>query len=75
MTEPKLCKDCKYYRKDWISHILGFNYIYDTCACPHTSRNLVTGNENRYCDMLRAERWKELDYSCGLEAKYFEAKK
>ena len=75
MTEPKLCKDCKYYRKEWTAHIFTLTHIYDTCACPHTSQNLVTGNENRFCDMLRAERWKELDYSCGPEAKYFEARK
>ena len=72
MTEPKLCKDCKWYRKEWTFTL---TRIYDTCACPHTlKQNLVTGNENRFCDMLRAERWKKLDHSCGPEAKYFEAK-
>jgi hypothetical protein len=71
----KLCKDCKYYRKDWISHILERTHRYDTCACPHTSQNPVTGNENMFCDMLRAKRWEKLDHSCGPEAKYFEAKK
>ena len=75
MIEPiLLCCDCKYYRKDWISHIVGGTHRFDTCACPHTSQNLVTGNENRFCDMLRAKRWQELDYSCGPEGKYWEAK-
>ena len=71
----KLCKDCKFYRKDWIAHILGRTHTYDTCACPDTTKNPVTGNENRFCDMLRAKRWEKLDHSCGPEAKYFEAKK
>ena len=75
MTKLLLCKDCKWYRKDWVSHIFYGNYHYDTCACPSTTQNPVTGNDNRFCDMLRAERWKELDYSCGPEGKYFEPKK
>jgi hypothetical protein len=75
MTDIKLCKDCKWYRKDWISHILNGTHHYDTCASPNTTQNPVTGNENRFCDMLRAERWKELDYSCGPEGRYWEARK
>ena len=75
VTELLLCKDCKWYRKDWVSHILNGTHHYDTCASPNTTQNPVTGNENRFCDMLRAERWKELDYSCGPEGKYCEARK
>ena len=75
MTDIKLCKDCKYYRKDWISHILNRNHHYDMCASPNTTQNLVTGNENRFCDMLRAQRWKELDYSCGPDGRFWEARK
>jgi hypothetical protein len=44
------------------------------CASPNTTQNPVTGNENRYCDMLRAKRWEELDYSCGPDGKFFEPK-
>jgi hypothetical protein len=40
MTDIKLCKDCKYYRKDWISHILNRNHHYDMCASPNTTQNL-----------------------------------
>ena len=75
MTDIKLCKDCKWYRKDWISHILNRNHHYDMCASPNTTQNLVTGNENRFCDMLRAQRWKELDYSCGPDGRFWEARK
>ena len=76
MTEPmKLCKDCKWYRKSWLEHIMMRTSSYDMCACPNTTQNPVTGNERRFCDMLRAERWKELDYSCGPDAKYWEARK
>jgi len=70
----KLCKDCKYYRKSWISHIFGYGHQHDTCTSPNTSSNLVTGSEARFCDMLRAKCWETLDYSCGPDGKYWEAK-
>jgi hypothetical protein len=70
----KLCKDCKYYRKDWFSHLFGMGHRHDTCVSPNTSENLVTGNESRFCDMLRANCWKELDYSCGPDGRFFEPK-
>lgn len=76
MTEPmKLCKDCKYYRKSWLEHIIMRTHKYDTCACPNTTQNPVTGNERRFCDMLRAQRWVELDYSCGPDGRFWEARK
>ena len=76
MTEPiKLCKDCKWYRKSWLEHILMRTSMYDMCACPSTTQNPVSGYENRFCDMLRAERWEEFDYSCGPEGRYWEARK
>ena len=70
----KLCKDCKYYRKDWFSHLMGMGYRHDTCASPNTTTNPVTGNDNRFCDMLRSKRWEELDYSCGPDGRFWEAK-
>ena len=70
----KLCKDCKYYRKDWFAHFFGMGHIHDTCTCPNTSQNPVTGNENRFCDMLRAERWENPEWSCGPDGRYWEAK-
>ncbi len=39
MTELLLCKDCKWYRKDWVSHILNGTHHYDTCASPNTTQN------------------------------------
>jgi hypothetical protein len=45
------------------------------CASPNTTQNPVTGNENRYCDMLRSKRWEELDWSCGPDGKFFEERK
>jgi hypothetical protein len=47
---------------------------HDTCKSPNTSQNLVTGNENRFCDILRSNRWEELDYSCGPDGRFFEPK-
>jgi hypothetical protein len=70
----KLCKDCKHYRKNWLSHFLGMGCRHDTCASPNTSQNHVTGNERRFCDMLRANCWKQLDYSCGPDGRFWEAK-
>ncbi len=68
----KLCKDCKYYRRDHLSHLLGMGDRHDMCASPNTTQNLVTGHEKRFCDMLRSNRWKDLDYSCGPEGKFWE---
>jgi len=70
----KLCKDCKWYRKDWIESIIFRTNHYDRCACPNTNTDLITGRNQRLCDMLRSIRWKELDYSCGPNGKFFEAK-
>jgi len=71
----KLCKNCKWYRKSWLSRLFLEGDGYDTCASPNTTQNLVSGKQNRFCDMLRAKRWEELDYSCGPDGRFFEAKK
>ena len=70
----KLCMDCKYYRKDWLGHLFGMLSRHDTCSSPNTTQNPVTGNEQRFCEILRSERWKELDWSCGPDGRYWEAK-
>jgi hypothetical protein len=72
--EKKLCVSCKYYRKDWLGHLSGFGHQHDTCVSPNTSTNLVTGNGQRFCDMLRDKCWESLDYSCGPDGKFWEAK-
>ena len=70
----KLCKDCKWYRKSWIEHIFFRTSRYDMCASPNTTDDLVTGHQQRFCDMLRAKRWESLDWSCGSDGKFWEAK-
>jgi hypothetical protein len=70
----KLCKDCKWYRKDWLNHLFGMGHHHDMCASPNTTKNLVTGHDNRFCDMLRSIRWQDLDYSCGPDGKFWEEK-
>ena len=72
--EKKLCVNCKYYRKSWFEHIFFRNNMYDMCSSPNTTDDLVTGHKQRYCDMLRASRWEELDYSCGPDGRFFEPK-
>ena len=70
----KLCKDCKWYRKSWFEHIVFRTNRYDMCASPNTTDDLVTGHKQRFCDMLRSSRWSELDFSCGVKGKFWEAK-
>ena len=70
----KLCKDCKYYRKDWLTHLFGMGFRHDTCASPNTTQNPVTGYDKRFCDMLRSSRWEMLDYSCRPDGRFWEAK-
>jgi len=73
MNEQKLCKDCKYYKKDWVSHlfpIFGYRGEFDKCQ---RLVNPVTGEKTKdFCSIERR------DYfplpTCGPEAKYFEPK-
>jgi len=66
----KLCKDCKHYKKDWSARITGFGDTFDLCLHPLVTGNVVTGKtDGRYCDNVRKF------YGCGMEGKYWEAKK
>jgi hypothetical protein len=71
MTEPiKLCKDCKHYKRDWNARITGFGDTFDLCLHPALTGNVVTGRSNgKYCDHARKY------YECGMEGKYWEARK
>ena len=70
MTDLKLCKDCKWYKKDWSARITGFGDKFDLCLHPVVTENVVTGKFNgRYCDSARRY------HECGMEGKYFEPKK
>ena len=39
MTDIKLCKDCKWYKKDWFEHLTGGGDRFDTCYNPVLSEN------------------------------------
>ena len=72
MTEPiRLCCDCRFYKKDWISHLLpifGYRGQFDECR---RLMNLVTGDKKvDFCEIER-KYWYPLDV-CGPEGKYFE---
>jgi hypothetical protein len=73
MNEQKLCKDCKYYKKDWVSHlfpIFGYRGEFDTCQ---RLVNPVTGRKQvDFCSIER--RYYYPFPTCGPEAKYFEPK-
>ena len=72
MTEPiKLCKDCKHYKKDWYSRITGYGDTFDFCVNPRlVAVNPVTGKTTgAFCDTMRKF------HGCGMEGKYWEARK
>ena len=70
MTDIKLCKDCKHYKRDWFGRITGFGDTFDLCLHPLVTGNLVTGKHNGcYCDSTRRF------HKCGMEGKYWEARK
>jgi hypothetical protein len=70
----KLCKDCKWYRKSWFEHLTGGGDRFDTCTSPNTTQNLVSGYERRFCDMLRSKRYEDLEWFCGSDGRFWEAK-
>jgi len=73
MNEQKLCKDCRFYKKDWVSHLFpffGYRGEFDKCL---RVVDPVTGRKQAdFCSIERR------DYyplpTCGPEAKYFEPK-
>ena len=72
MTELRLCKDCKWYKKDWFEHLTGGGDRFDTCHSLVASGNLVTGKVKGglFCDMMRLE-WGK----CGPDGRFWEARK
>lgn len=72
MTELKLCKDCKHYKKAWFEHLTGDGDRFDTCHNPVLNENLVTGKVKGglFCDALRRSYGR-----CAEEGRYFEPKK
>ena len=71
MTELKLCKDCVWYKKDWVQHLIGGGDQYDKCFCPVFGKNLVTGkNKGMFCDNARGR-----EIYCGESGKQWVAKK
>ena len=65
----KLCKDCKYYRKNFWAHIFDRTDYWDLCVRPDRV-NLVSGITKAHrCGYERM-----YDMNCGEEGKYWEAK-
>ena len=71
MTEPiLLCKDCKWYKKDWLQHLIGSGDTFDMCVHPIAGGNVVTGGSTgRYCDTQRKF------HECGMIGNLWEARK
>ena len=54
MTDIKLCKDCKWYKKDWGARLTGYGDTFDLCLHPALTGNVVTGKtKGGYCDAMR----------------------
>ena len=49
MTDIKLCKDCKHYKRDWGARITGFGDTFDLCLHPALTGKVKGG---RFCDMM-----------------------
>ena len=71
MTEPiRLCCDCRFYKKHWVARLTGYGDTFDLCFNPALTGNVVTAKSNgKYCDHMRKF------YGCGMEGKYWEARK
>ncbi len=65
---PKLCKDCKHYKKSVIGHLL-LTDNFDTCLRPSQS-NYVTGKT----DAQSCKEERRYSFYCGVDGKYWEAK-
>ncbi len=72
MKNPKLCKDCKWCKKDWIFPIISFGLIgpYEFSSCTRVNLDdCVSGKPiNNTCLFERARG------SCGYHGCYWEAK-
>ena len=69
MIMTKLCKDCKYYHKDWGSHIFHRTDYWDVCVRPD-QENLVSGGTKAHrCGYERM-----YDMYCGPDGRFWEAK-
>ena len=67
MTELRLCKDCKHYKRDWGARLTGYGDTFDLCLHPLLTGNVVTGRSGgQYCDSVRKY------HKCGMEGKYWE---
>jgi hypothetical protein len=66
----KLCKDCKYYRRNWVEHIIEKNDYWDFCMRPN-DLNLVSQMPKGY----RCAYEREYEYLCGPDGKFFEERK
>lgn len=68
MSELRLCKDCKYYRKDFYAHFVGV-YNLDRCSNPVVTDDFVNGKESTYCSIARE------GARCGKDANLWESRK
>jgi len=68
MTEqPKLCKDCIYYKKSWLGHLFGSNSL-DRCYSPKVTGDVVTGDKNP----ISCKEARDYGQYCGRGGEYFE---
>jgi hypothetical protein len=68
MTEIRLCKDCKYFRRSGNLIDILFGDAWHSCSHPEVTDDVVNGKDRVYCKIART-------YRCGYEGKFWEARK
>lgn len=66
--QVKLCRDCKYYKKDWSPISALFGDSYDECTHPRVTGDVVNGRITVYCKTAR-------NYLCGHSGEFWEKRK
>ncbi len=71
MAEIKLCRDCKFVKRDWVFTILPPWNGFEFAKCIHPSSisvdGLVDGKQSNFCSTERL-------FRCGKEARNFQPK-
>lgn len=76
MNQPKLCKDCKWVKRDPIFGIFG-NYRFAQCLAPQAaepSDGLVDGGNRKTIGCETHRNVKAFANYCGVEGRFWEPK-
>jgi len=68
----KLCKDCKWYQRNWWGHNIMRTDSYDRCLRPNKSNYVSGKTEAEFCEAERS--YSSNDKYCGTEGRFWEIK-